>query len=73
MKRFLIFAGVNFYPSGGIDDLIGKADTLAEAQTILPKRMIPEGFESMSWGHIYDCENDEVLDRVGQLNTNEKS
>lgn len=32
MKRFLLFAGPNYYPSGGWEDFIGAFDTQQEAQ-----------------------------------------
>jgi hypothetical protein len=28
MKRYLLFAGPNYYPAGGADDLIGDFDTM---------------------------------------------
>ncbi len=31
MKRFLLFVYMDYYPGGGIDDLKGSFDTLAEA------------------------------------------
>jgi hypothetical protein len=34
MKRYLIFAGSNYYPSGGWDDFRGSTDTLDEATSI---------------------------------------
>lgn len=31
MKNFALFAGANYYPAGGMDDLVGRFDTLQEA------------------------------------------
>lgn len=31
MKKFAVFAYYHYYPSGGIDDLVGAFDTLDEA------------------------------------------
>jgi len=31
MKNFALFAGADFYPAGGMEDLIGRFDSLEEA------------------------------------------
>lgn len=37
-KRFLIFGFDSHYPGGGLGDVIGEADTFAEAQTQVSTR-----------------------------------
>ena len=32
MKRYIVFAGFDYYPGGGWDDFAGSFDTLSEAQ-----------------------------------------
>ena len=35
MKRYLVFAGIDYYPAGGWNDFAGDADTLDEARQIV--------------------------------------
>lgn len=70
MKRFMLFRGRNYYPSGGIDDLVGNYDTIDEA-ILVAKSEIMKDYEYQkfayddekeyfnyekdnTWGHIYD-------------------
>jgi len=46
--RYLVFAGDGYYPAGGINDLVGRCDTLSEANVISTK------YSSRDWCHIYD-------------------
>jgi len=67
MERYLLFRGRNYYPSGGIDDLVGDYKTLIEAinaanedilkdydNRIDTKKEYLEYEKEYSWGHIYD-------------------
>lgn len=51
LKRYLVFAGWNYYPLGGWDDLHGIYDTLEEA-----KAAALEAEDKGDWAHIVDSE-----------------
>lgn len=54
MKRFLLFAGDWYYPSGGWDDFEKSFDTLEEARAA-KIRTYPNGqIYWQDWGHIVD-------------------
>jgi hypothetical protein len=46
MKRFLLFEGLKYYPSGGVFDFLKDFDTLKEAQS-QPK-------EEIDWQNVLD-------------------
>lgn len=55
MKRYALFAGYNYYPSGGWDDIYGTYDTVEEAQEAWRiARSNPERVLRSDWGHIID-------------------
>ena len=72
MERYLLFRGRNYYPSGGIDDLIGDYPTLELAIEAANSDILKDweyskfGYDSQqeyidyekeySWGHIYDIQ-----------------
>lgn len=56
MKRFLLFAGRDYYPSKGVGDLIGSFDTVEEAQ-----QAAPIADEYTDWSQVYDGERDRVV------------
>jgi len=72
MKRYLLFRGRDYYPSGGIDDLLGDFDTVEECISECRKDMVKDlvdkhpklfnAFEIIkyeqeySWGYVYDTE-----------------
>ena len=58
MKRYLLFTGNQYYPSGGMEDFKGSFDTVDGAKTAIPDVGVCEGYE---WGHIYDTEKMEIL------------
>jgi hypothetical protein len=47
MKRYLLFAGDNFYPEGGWNDYCGSFDTIDEAIDYLNGNVV-------DWWHIVD-------------------
>jgi hypothetical protein len=53
MKRFLLFAGYTYYPSGGMEDLIGDFQTPEGARDKLVEVLEKGGVD---WAHIYDTE-----------------
>lgn len=57
MKRYLVFAGQAYYPSGGANDFILATDDLEEARHKRNENK-EEGFD---WSHIFDNETLEIL------------
>ena len=60
MKRYLLFAGSHYYPSGGFNDFIGSFDTIEECQ--LEKNVTEthgdKSFSLYDWAHVVDGENE---------------
>lgn len=72
MKRFLIFFGEQYYPSGGMEDFIAEADTLETSIEYVRERIKKELIEypmyedesdllQYRWSHIYDCERMKIV------------
>lgn len=49
MKRFLLFGGLIYYPSGGWGDFCGSFDSIEEAEDVFSEN-------SCEWYHIVDSE-----------------
>lgn len=49
MKRFLVFGGYDYYPSGGWEDYQSAFDTLEEAKTF-----IQSPTSELDWYHVVD-------------------
>jgi hypothetical protein len=47
MKRYLVFCGDSYYPSGGMNDFAGDADTREEYLAIV-------ALKTCDWWHVYD-------------------
>lgn len=62
MKRFLLFAGNHYYPTGGIDDFIMDYDTLGEAK-FAESNLDPYGAD---WSHILDTQTGLVYNPGGE-------
>lgn len=45
MKRYLIFMFDTYYPSGGVNDLVGSADTRKKIEEIISKKFEEDGSE----------------------------
>lgn len=67
MKRYLAFAGLSYYPSGGMKDFVGQYDEIEEAKSAILNELrehddyrsledIRLRVESYNWYHIYDTE-----------------
>ena len=56
--RFFVFGGDHYYPSGGVEDLIGSADTMEAACKIVEKFRDKKRKEKYhdAWWHIADAE-----------------
>lgn len=59
MKRYLCFAGEDYYPSGGWDDYVDSFDTLEEAVSFLRSKLSTYSTLRQDWGwcHIVDTLN----------------
>lgn len=64
MKRYLLFAGDQYYPRGGMYDLRGDFDTLEEAVEVASRGepMIAES--GYDWWHVVDSEIMDVVART---------
>lgn len=56
MKNFMLFAGDDYYPSGGMNDLVGEFESLDE----IPQKLNESNFGLYDWAHIYDVKEDRV-------------
>lgn len=63
MKRYLVFAGLDYEPSGGANDLVGSYETCAEA--LRNHAPLPSDW----WGHVLDTHTGEVTQIPGQPTT----
>ena len=60
MKKYLLFAGSDFYPMGGWEDLIGTSDDLNKLAEKARER-------HRDWYHIVDTETGKVVDHCGSF------
>lgn len=73
VKRYLLFAGENYYPGGGWDDYVTDADTVEELRDLL-KRMgdSDDSSHDWDWWQIIDIEEGKVVDvKTGDDRTKE--
>lgn len=58
MKSYYLFAGLNYYPHGGVEDFRGIYPSLEEAKVGLAEQAITiaGGSQSGIWAHIADSE-----------------
>lgn len=54
MRRYLLFHGTIYYPSGGMHDFEGDFDSIEEAVEKLKALLDPLGDSQYSWFQIYD-------------------
>lgn len=59
MKRFLVFAGDNYYPAGGWGDYVDSYESAEEAHMAAAK----QGYD---WSHVVDLELGEEVDSEGK-------
>lgn len=57
MKRYLVFLGATYYPSGGMNDFLTDAETI-EAAIHAVKQETNVYWE---WVHIYDTETKKIV------------
>lgn len=65
-KRFLLFAGEDYYPFGGGNDFKGSFDSVKEAIEFFDtnKRMA-------DWANVFDTEKESVVTHFGETQWNE--
>jgi hypothetical protein len=61
MKRFLLFAGDKYYPSGGWHDFIGAFDSVEEAGAHARKTNDEFNYTCFGWYHVVDSETREKV------------
>lgn len=63
MKRYLLFGGAGYYPSGGAYDLI-KDYTILGAAKKRGKKMIQDNMiiPSCDWAHVLDTDTKEIIE-----------
>lgn len=54
-KRFLLFSFADYYPSGGLGDLIGEYDTAEESLVGASEKSLSE------YAYIFDCEERRII------------
>ena len=64
MERYLVFYGSVYYPSGGVNDLIGSFNTKEEGVEKIKKQHKQESYRDTweyAWAHIYDTKEKEII------------
>lgn len=59
-KKYLVFAGHNYYPSGGWDDFISSHSSLDEAIDAAKKEKEMEAYD---WWHVVDFETGSIVEK----------
>ena len=75
MKRYLLFAGGQYYPAGGMNDFRGSFDTFDDAKDFILNKITSDGYE-YDWGHVLDkeegvetCISEEIQDLTCSIAT----
>lgn len=55
IKRYLVFGGYNYYPSGGWDDFIDSFDDVSEAQACVLK-------SNVEWWQVVDTHDNTTFE-----------
>ena len=71
---FLVFAGEDYYPVGGIDDLHSKHETIEGAKSVTFPVEDPDSFsfDGYEWAHIFDTEKMIVVAETETIDENGK-
>jgi (2Fe-2S) ferredoxin len=65
MKRYLLFSGDHYYPSGGWKDFCGDYDSAEEAVQYLKEKCLKDYYMSGSWYHVVDTQAPkEIVDAI---------
>jgi len=67
MKRFLLFAGDRYYPSGGWHEFIGTFESIDEATQHVPAKALAKDEFGLpvDWAHIVDMQNHKIVKGFG--------
>jgi hypothetical protein len=63
MSRFALFAGDHYYPCGGMEDLVGRYESLEAAREAFASRLMSVTDFGQDWYQIVDLVSFEVVDR----------
>ncbi len=66
MKRYLVFYYSNYYPSGGMKDLVGQFGNLDEATEFINIKLENRNYSMI--GHIYDSQTDSIVFNIFEGN-----
>jgi hypothetical protein len=58
--RFWVFAGEEYYPAGGMNDLKSTHDTMEAAKRAAVRQIEKYNTSGIAWCHIYDSKNDSI-------------
>ena len=61
MKRYLLFHGTHYYPSGGWEDFHDSYDSVADAEAEIKTRKAEEYF--WDWHHIVDSVEGKIVEQ----------
>ncbi len=64
VKRYFLFAGDDYYPVGGIYDLVGTYDSVEECMSRLTYPIIifdDIEIDEYDWYHIYDSQENKII------------
>lgn len=66
MKRYLLFSGQCYYPSGGIDDFNGDFDSFEEAKSEYETLKSNKNVWCREWAHVWDSESKQKILSIGE-------
>jgi len=58
MKRYILFAGNQYYPMPGCDDIVNSFDTIEEATDLLP---VLKDYGMCDWACILDIKTGKII------------
>lgn len=58
MKRYMLFAGMKYYPGGGMADLLGCLDSLDDAKRFFEER---NQSDINDWAHVFDAVEEKIV------------
>lgn len=64
-KRYLLFAGYDYYPDPALHSLIAQSDDLDELKSISAKTTSYADTLNFEWAYILDTSKDRILERSG--------
>jgi hypothetical protein len=61
-KRYIAFGIAHYYPSGGVDDIVGSADTIDEARVFNVEERDGKTYEQHDTFYIVDRDTWEIVE-----------